>query len=146
VRGPSSSHPLITGCPLPPLSELLKNSKIRETDSFVICVQIHSPVGPFYPQQPSVAYVPRNLLDGLEASLDNSSEDQLIHVHHPAILIKRADTGDVQFICLERADPNVAAHQPPDQDPASSPTTTSSSGLEPSFSRFCEKTSDLRPL
>ncbi|KAF9782981.1 hypothetical protein BJ322DRAFT_1073795 [Thelephora terrestris] len=105
----------VWGCPLPPLSELLKNSKIRETDSFVICVQIHSPVGPFYPQQPSVAYVPRNLLDGLEASLDNSN------------------TGDVQFICLERADPNVAAHQPPDQDPASSPTTTSSSGLEPSF-------------
>lgn len=74
----SQSDPLITECPLPPFSELLKNSKIRETDSFVICVQIHSPVGPFYPQQPSVAYVPQNLLDGLEASLDNSSKDQLI--------------------------------------------------------------------
>ncbi|KAF9653435.1 hypothetical protein BDM02DRAFT_3125838 [Thelephora ganbajun] len=102
-------------CPLPPLSELLKNSKIKETDSFVICVQIHSPIGPFYPQQPSVAYVPRNLLDGLEASLDNSN------------------TGDVRFICLERADPAATAHPLPDQDPASSPSTNSSSGLEPSF-------------
>ena len=72
-------HP-ITECPLPALSELLKNSKIKETDSFVICVQIHSPVGPFYPQQPSVAYVPRNLLDGLEASLDNSSKNRLINI------------------------------------------------------------------
>ena len=68
--------PPIVECPLPPLSELLKNPKIKETDSFVICVQIHSPVGPFYPQQPSVAYVPRDLLDGLEASLDNSSKKQ----------------------------------------------------------------------
>lgn len=102
-------------CPLPPLSELLKNSKIKETDSFVVCVQIHSPVGPFYPQQPSVAYVPRDLLDGLEASLDNSN------------------TGDVQFICLERTDPSVAVHPVPDQDLASSPSATSSSGLEPSF-------------
>ena len=70
--------PPITECPLPPFAELLKNSKIRETDSFVICAQIHTPVGPFYPQQPSVAYVPQNLLDGLEASLDNSSKVQLI--------------------------------------------------------------------
>ncbi|CAL1701228.1 unnamed protein product [Somion occarium] len=59
-------------CPLPPLSVLLEIPRIRETNSFVICVQIHSPVGPFFPQQPSVAYVPRDLLDGLEASLDNS--------------------------------------------------------------------------
>ena len=76
----SPSDPSIVECPLPPLSELLKNSKIKETDSFVICVQIHSPVGPFYPQQPSVAYVPRDLLDGLEASLDNSSKKQLIGI------------------------------------------------------------------
>lgn len=41
----------------------------------VICVQIHCPTGPFVPQQPSVYYVPRDLLDGLEASLDNPSED-----------------------------------------------------------------------
>ncbi|KAI0796913.1 hypothetical protein C8Q75DRAFT_790900 [Abortiporus biennis] len=71
-------------CPLPPLSALLENPRIKATDSFVICVQIHSPVGPFFPQQPSASYVPRDLLDGLEASLDN------------------ANTGDVQFICLER--------------------------------------------
>ncbi|TBU33177.1 hypothetical protein BD309DRAFT_857684 [Dichomitus squalens] len=71
-------------CPLPPLSVLLENPTIRETDSFVICVQMHSPVGPFYPQQPSAYYVPRDLLEGLEASLDNPN------------------TGDVQFVCLER--------------------------------------------
>ncbi|OSD04673.1 hypothetical protein PYCCODRAFT_1363847 [Trametes coccinea BRFM310] len=71
-------------CVLPPLSELLENPRIKETDSFVICVQMHSPVGPFYPQQPSAYYVPRDLLEGLEASLDNPN------------------TGDVQFVCLER--------------------------------------------
>ncbi|KAH9850752.1 hypothetical protein C2E23DRAFT_834054 [Lenzites betulinus] len=71
-------------CELPPLSVLLENPRIKETDSFVICVQLHSPVGPFYPQQPSAYYVPRDLLEGLEASLDNPN------------------TGDVQFVCLER--------------------------------------------
>lgn len=64
----------IPECPLPSLSSLLENPRIRETDSFVICVQIHSPVGPFYPQQPSASYVPRDLLEGLEASMDNPSE------------------------------------------------------------------------
>jgi hypothetical protein len=143
----SPPDPPITECPLPPLSELLKNSKIKETDSFVICVQIHSPVGPFYPQQPSVAYVPRNLLDGLEASLDNSSKNQLTSTL--LILTKRADTGDVRFICLERADPAVTGHPLPDQDPASSPSTNSSSGLEPSLflvSCLRTKTGDLRSL
>lgn len=62
-----------TECPLPPLSTLMENPRIHDTDSFVICVQIHSPVGPFFPQQPSAYYVPRDLLDGLEASLDNPS-------------------------------------------------------------------------
>ena len=62
-----------TECPLPSLSKLLENSRIKETDSFVLCVQIHSPVGPFFPQQPSAAYVPKELLDGLEALLDNAS-------------------------------------------------------------------------
>ncbi|KAI0638351.1 hypothetical protein C8Q77DRAFT_1049048 [Trametes polyzona] len=71
-------------CVLPPLSVLLENPRIKETDSFVICIQLHSPVGPFYPQQPSAYYVPRDLLEGLEASLDNPN------------------TGDVQFVCLER--------------------------------------------
>ncbi|KAF9058013.1 hypothetical protein BJ165DRAFT_1335495 [Panaeolus papilionaceus] len=71
-------------CSLPTLSSLLENPRIRETDSFVICVQIHCPVGPSIPQHPSVYYVPKDLLDGLEASLDNSN------------------TGDVRFICLER--------------------------------------------
>ena len=126
------ADPSIAECPLPPFSELLKNSKIRETDSFVICVQIHSPVGPFYPQQPSVAYVPQNLLDGLEASLDNSSKGRLVPFC-PSILTNFVDTGDVRFICLERNDPGVTAHPLPDQDPASSPSTTSSSTLEPSF-------------
>lgn len=61
-------------CPLPPLSTLLEEPRIKETDSFVICVQMHSPVGPFFPQQPFAYYVPRDLLEGLEASLDNASK------------------------------------------------------------------------
>ncbi|KAJ8515346.1 hypothetical protein ONZ45_g7234 [Pleurotus djamor] len=72
-------------CPLPPLSELLENPRIKDTNSLVICIQIHSPVGPFFPQHPSAYYVPRDLLDGLEASLDN------------------ANTGDVRFVCLEKS-------------------------------------------
>ncbi|KAH9006742.1 hypothetical protein EDB86DRAFT_3112480 [Lactarius hatsudake] len=72
-------------CALPSLSSLLENPRIRQTDSFVICIQIHTPTGPFFPQHPSAYYVPRDLLEGLEASLDNSN------------------TGDVQFICLEKA-------------------------------------------
>ncbi|TDL29223.1 hypothetical protein BD410DRAFT_709231 [Rickenella mellea] len=71
-------------CALPSLSSLLENPRISETDSFVICIQIHSPTGPFFPQQPSSYYVPRDLLDGLEASLDNPH------------------TGDVRFVCIER--------------------------------------------
>ncbi|KAJ7068532.1 hypothetical protein C8F01DRAFT_613074 [Mycena amicta] len=69
---------------LPPISALLENPRIREMDSFTICVQIHCPLGPFFPQQPTADYVPRDLLDGLEASLDNPN------------------TGDVRFVCLER--------------------------------------------
>ncbi len=68
-----TSWQCVAECPLPPLSVLLENPRIKETDSFVICVQMHSPVGPFYPQQPSAYYVPRDLLEGLEASLDNPS-------------------------------------------------------------------------
>jgi len=67
----------IVECPLPSLSSLLENTRIQETDSLVICIQIHCPVGPSIPQQPSVYYVPKDLLDGLEASLDNPS--QLLH-------------------------------------------------------------------
>jgi hypothetical protein len=44
----------------------------------VICVQIHTPVGRFYPLHPAADYVPRELLAGLEASLDNSSKLGLI--------------------------------------------------------------------
>lgn len=71
-------HPCLIGCSpecqLPSISSLLENSRIRETNSMVICVQIHCPAGPSIPQQPSVYYVPRDLLDGLEASLDNASQ------------------------------------------------------------------------
>lgn len=66
--------PLFLECPLPSLTTLLENPRIRDTDSLVICIQIHCPVGPSIPQQPSVYYVPKDLLDGLEASLDNASE------------------------------------------------------------------------
>ncbi|KAG5728522.1 hypothetical protein E4T56_gene19522 [Termitomyces sp. T112] len=103
-------------CPLPPLSVLLENARIRETDSFVICVQIHCPSGPFDPQQPAVHCVPRDLLDGLEASLDNSN------------------TGDVRFICLER--------QPPSPLPinATPPTSRQSSSSVASYSPFSSQT------
>lgn len=67
------AHEARAECPLPSLTELLQNPRIQGTDSFTICVQIHSPAGPSIPEQPSVAYVPRDLLEGLEASLDNPS-------------------------------------------------------------------------
>ncbi|KAG6842028.1 hypothetical protein C0991_003554 [Blastosporella zonata] len=100
-------------CPLPPLSALLENARIRETDSFVICVQIHCPFGPSYPQQPAVHTVPKDLLDGLEASLDNSN------------------TGDVRFICLERQT------QPPD---TTTPTSRRPSSSASSYSPFSSRT------
>ncbi|KIP12799.1 hypothetical protein PHLGIDRAFT_113393 [Phlebiopsis gigantea 11061_1 CR5-6] len=98
-------------CPLPPLSDLLDNTRIRHTDSFVICVQIHCPVGPFFPQQPSAAYVPKELLDGLEALLDN------------------ANTGDVQFVCLERReDEDAEANSPTVANSPDTPLATPQSG------------------
>ncbi|KII94908.1 hypothetical protein PLICRDRAFT_128240, partial [Plicaturopsis crispa FD-325 SS-3] len=108
-------------CPLPPLSTLLNNPRIRDTDSFVVCVQIHCPVGPFYPQQPSAYFVPRDLLDGLEASLDNSN------------------TGDVRFVCLERL-----SQQQPYSSPTLSPPSTarskSRSSTSSSYSPFSSQT------
>ncbi|KAF8761112.1 hypothetical protein RHS01_00867 [Rhizoctonia solani] len=59
-------------CSLPPLSTLLEHPRIAATNSFVLCIQIHTPVGPQIPQQPSIYYVPKDLLEGIEASLDNS--------------------------------------------------------------------------
>ncbi|KAG6830314.1 hypothetical protein H0H92_001249 [Tricholoma furcatifolium] len=102
-------------CPLPPLSALLENTKIREMDAFVICVQIHSPSGPSYPQQPAVHSVPKDLVDGLEASLDNSH------------------TGDVRFICLEKQNPNAT----PDATP---PTGQRSPSSASSYSPFSSRT------
>ncbi|KAG8928310.1 hypothetical protein FRC02_007092 [Tulasnella sp. 418] len=80
-------------CQLPPLSTLLANPRIQNTDSFVLCIQIHSPIGPIYPQFPSAYYVPKDLLEGLESSLDN------------------AYTGDVRFITVERM-PTVETPDP----------------------------------
>lgn len=60
-------------CTIPSLTTLLENARISASDSFTISLQLHTPVGPQFPQQPSVYYVPKDLLDGLEASLDNSS-------------------------------------------------------------------------
>ncbi|KAJ3817060.1 hypothetical protein F5880DRAFT_1632324 [Lentinula raphanica] len=57
-------------CALPSLSTLLEDPTINDPDSFVICVQIHCPVGPTLAAQPAVYYVPKDLLDGLEASHD----------------------------------------------------------------------------
>ncbi|KAF5393022.1 hypothetical protein D9757_001331 [Collybiopsis confluens] len=99
-------------CALPSLSTLLEHPRIAATDSFIICIQIHSPVGPSLPAQPSVYYVPKNLLDGLENSLDNPN------------------TGDVQFICLERFSPEVpASPTPPTHTPEIlSPVTVTGRG------------------
>ncbi|TFY78515.1 hypothetical protein EWM64_g5496, partial [Hericium alpestre] len=98
-------------CPLPPLSTLLENPRIAQTNSFVICIQIHSPIGPFIPQHPSAYYVPRDLLDGLEASLDNPN------------------TGDVQFVCLERmtVDPSLQSPTTPPHTALSESHRSSSS-------------------
>ncbi|KAJ7094524.1 hypothetical protein B0H15DRAFT_829907 [Mycena belliarum] len=96
-------------CALPSLSALLDSSEtMREADSFTLCIQIHCPTGPFFPQQPTAYYVPRELLDGLEASLDNPN------------------TGDVRFVTLER--------MPPDAESPSTPiseVTASSSARRP---------------
>lgn len=86
-----------TECPLPPLSSLLENERIRDTDSFVICIQIHSPVGPFFPQQPSAAYVPKELLDGLEALLDNASKSATMYA--PSRLMRGCRYGGCS-VCL----------------------------------------------
>jgi hypothetical protein len=44
----------------------------------LVC-DLHHPTWPFFPQHPSAYYVPRDLLEGLEASLDNSSKrDNLV--------------------------------------------------------------------
>ncbi|KAF5387664.1 hypothetical protein D9615_000593 [Tricholomella constricta] len=108
-------------CPLPPLSALLKNSRIRDTDSFVISVQIHCPSGPSFPQQPSVYSVPRDLLEGLAASLDN------------------ANTGDVRFICLERLttdnQSSPTLHPPDVTTPTSRRSSSSASSCSPFSSR-----------
>lgn len=96
-------------CPLPSLTMLLDNPRIKETDSFVICVQIHCPVGPFFPQQPSAAYVPKELLDGLESLLDN------------------ANTGDVQFVCLERKEEEGLEPESPETAEAHARRSSSSS-------------------
>ncbi|KAG6821523.1 hypothetical protein H0H93_000032 [Arthromyces matolae] len=102
-------------CPLPPLSALLENQRIRDTDSLVICVQIHCPSGPTFPQQPAFNSVPKDLLEGLEASLDN------------------ANTGDVRFVCLER-------QYPPYTPDPETPTSRRSSSSASSFSPFSSRT------
>jgi hypothetical protein len=61
-------------CNLPTLAVLLDNPRISASDSFTISIQLHTPVGPHFPQQPAAYYVPKDLLDGLEASLDNASK------------------------------------------------------------------------
>ncbi|KAI0346826.1 hypothetical protein BDW22DRAFT_1351109 [Trametopsis cervina] len=112
-------------CPLPTLSSLLENPRIKATDSFVICVQIHCPIGPFFPHQPSASYVPRNLLDGLEAMLDN------------------ANTGDVQFICLERREdastPESAPSSPATEIPSNRRPPSSASDSSTSTQTYARK-------
>lgn len=81
-------------CELPSVSTLLQNPRVSSNDSFVVCIQIHTPNGPIFPLQPSAYYVPRELLEGLEASLDNPN------------------TGDVMFVCLERVSPLPGSPSP----------------------------------
>ncbi|KAH8830411.1 hypothetical protein DL96DRAFT_1592760 [Flagelloscypha sp. PMI_526] len=99
-------------CPLPSVSSLLENERIRQGDSFVLCIQINSPIGPLYPQHPHFSYVNKDLLDGIEASLDNPN------------------TGDVVFVCLERfpADGHSSpiSDVPPHSRRSSSSASTSS--------------------
>ncbi|KAF8897756.1 hypothetical protein BD779DRAFT_1492351 [Infundibulicybe gibba] len=109
-------------CPLPPLSELLRNPRIKDADSFVICVQIHCPVGPFIPQHPSIYYVPKDLLDGLEASLDNPN------------------TGDVKFICLEKLAADAQLSPNLSSTEATSPGTRRSSSSASTHVPFPTKT------
>ncbi|KDN36028.1 hypothetical protein RSAG8_11114, partial [Rhizoctonia solani AG-8 WAC10335] len=97
-------------CPLPSLSTLLEHPRIAATNSFVLCIQIHTPVGPQIPQQPSIYYVPKDLLEGIEASLDN------------------ANTGDVQFVCLERLDESST---PPGSSTPNSRRSSSESSAHP---------------
>ena len=113
-------------CALPSLSSLLENPRIRQTDSFVICIQIHTPTGPFFPQHPSAYYVPRDLLEGLEASLDNSSRLSF-HCSSNDGADTIPDTGDVQFICLEKGSRDHS------QTPAS-PTPPNTANSESQFS------------
>ncbi|KAG8715449.1 hypothetical protein FRC11_004109 [Ceratobasidium sp. 423] len=97
-------------CSLPSLSTLLEHPRIAATNSFVLCIQIHAPVGPQIPQQPSIYYVPKDLLEGIEASLDN------------------ANTGDVQFVCLERLD---STSSPPGSSTPNSRRSSSDSSAHP---------------
>ncbi|KAJ7180369.1 hypothetical protein C8R43DRAFT_399180 [Mycena crocata] len=104
-------------CALPSLSALLENPRIQETDGFTICLQIHCPVGPFFPQQPTAYYVPRDLLDGLEASLDNPN------------------TGDVRFVCLERMPSDAETPATPlSEAPSSARRPSSSTSSQSPFS------------
>ncbi|KIM29080.1 hypothetical protein M408DRAFT_329095 [Serendipita vermifera MAFF 305830] len=104
-------------CNLPALPTLLDNPRISASDSFTLSIQLHTPVGPHFPQQPAAYYVPKDLLDGLEASLDNSN------------------TGDVQFVCLERFSPPSQMGMESATTPISPSTPTSSSGLPPPMAR-----------
>ncbi|KAF9268194.1 hypothetical protein L218DRAFT_853507 [Marasmius fiardii PR-910] len=114
----------VWACSLPPLSALIENNpRIRDTDSLVICVQIHCPIGPFFPSHPSAYYVPKDLLDGLEASLDNPN------------------TGDVRFICLERYTPDEV---PPTPTDAASPGSHRPASSMSSYSHSSQMTARKR--
>ncbi|KAJ3966775.1 hypothetical protein EV361DRAFT_933649 [Lentinula raphanica] len=85
-------------CAHPSLSTLLEDPRINDPDSFVMCVQIHCPVGPSLAAQPAVYYVPKDLLDGLEASHDipyvnvNRNVSSTIHVHRQLSPIHSGNT------------------------------------------------------
>lgn len=116
-------------CPLPSISTLLENPGISSSDTFVLCIQIHTPLGPHFPQHPSAYYVPKALLEGIENSLDNSRALSLHFLQNVDLLshhVLTLDTGDVRFICVERL---PQTNSPPGSTTAKSRSSSESSSF-----------------
>lgn len=66
----------------PSFDELLRNPRIAQLDSFVLSVQISSPVPATVPQLQQTHHVPRDLLGGVQNLVDDrATGDVLIFVH-----------------------------------------------------------------
>lgn len=106
----------LSGCQLPPISNLLKDPSVEAKDTFVLIIQVQTPSSPRTApiEIRDCHYVPRALLTALESSLDN------------------ATTGDVMVrrqivICAMRCVQLTMSHRPayyartPEGDPACQP-------------------------